>query len=140
MKKQHIQLNDEERKELEEFLAKDKLPVRLYKRGTAILALDRGETIEAVAKILDVTNDTVHAWSKRYKSEGIAGLIDKSRSGRPITIDGNQRAKITALACSKAPEGYSDWSLRLLADKVVELGFCESISHTQVGNILKKMN
>lgn len=94
--------------------------------------------MEAVAELLDVTNDTVRAWRKRYQAEGIAGLSDKPRAGRPVKIDGQQRAQITALACSKAPTGYSEWSLRLLAEKVVELGYCESISHTQVGNILKK--
>jgi hypothetical protein len=67
-------------------------------------------------------------------------LEDQPRSGRPIQISGEQRAKITALACSKPPEGYARWNLRLLADKVVELGYCEAISHTEVANILKKTN
>jgi hypothetical protein len=65
-------------------------------------------------------------------------LQDKPRSGRPIEIDGVTRAKITALACSEAPAGYGQWSLRLLAEKAVELDYCDSISHTQVANILKK--
>lgn len=138
MKKQHIQLNDVERKKLEEFLSNDKLPKRLWKRATAIQALGRGESLEAVSKTLGVTNETVGSWRKRYESEGLSGLMDKPRSGRPPTIDGTQRAQVTALACSEAPKGYSDWSLRLLASKVVELGLCESISHTQVGTILKK--
>jgi hypothetical protein len=60
------------------------------------------------------------------------------RAGRPIEIDGTQRAKITALACSQAPTGHAKWGLRLLADKVIELGYCEKISHTQVRNILAK--
>ncbi|MBI1878203.1 MAG: helix-turn-helix domain-containing protein, partial [Chloroflexi bacterium] len=63
---------------------------------------------------------------------------DKPRSGRPIEIDGRQRATITALACSTPPLGYGSWSLRLLADKAVELEYCEHISHSQVGDILKK--
>lgn len=53
-------------------------------------------------------------------------------------IDGEQRAKITALACRKAPEGYERWSLRLLADRVVELGYCAHISYKYVGEVLKK--
>jgi hypothetical protein len=65
-------------------------------------------------------------------------LYDAPRSGRPIVIDGAQRAKVTALACSDAPEGHDRWTLRLLAEKVVEAGFCETISHTMVGTILKK--
>lgn len=53
-------------------------------------------------------------------------------------IDGKQRAMITALACSEAPEGHGRWSLRLLADKIVELNYCDSISHEHVSRILKK--
>ena len=138
MKKQHIILSEPQQQELEQLLATGKLPARLFKRATAILALHRGETLEAVAALVHVTNDTVRAWRKRYQAEGIAGLHDKPRSGRPIEIDGVQRAQITALACTQAPTGYSDWSLRLLAAKVVEAGYCEHISHTQVGTILKK--
>lgn len=67
-------------------------------------------------------------------------LSDKPRTGRPIVISGDERAKITALACSKAPEGHSNWTLRLLADKVIELGICQELSHTYVGEILKKTN
>jgi putative transposase len=138
MKKQQIQLTETERQELEQLLSKGKLPVRIFKRATGLLALNRGETLEAVAKLVGVTNDTVRAWRKRYQADGVKGLSDKPRSGRPIEIDGRQRAQITALACSQAPTGHSDWTLRLLAEKVVELGYCQSISHTQVGNILKK--
>ena len=78
--------------------------------------------------------------SKRYASEGLACLYDKPRPGRPIKITAKQRDQITVLACESSPEGSSQWSLRLLADKVVELGYCESISHSQVGEILKKEN
>jgi transposase len=79
-------------------------------------------------------------WRNKYRKQGLRSLHDAPRSGRPIVIDGKQRAKITALACSQAPAGYARWSLRLLADKIVELGHCQSLSHTQVGNILKKTN
>jgi hypothetical protein len=65
-------------------------------------------------------------------------LRDRPRSGRPARIDGTQRARITALACSTPPEGHARWSLRLLAGKLVELGYVEAISHNQVGKILKK--
>jgi hypothetical protein len=69
---------------------------------------------------------------------GLRCLEDAPRSGRPVVISGEQRAQITALACSDAPEGHARWDLRLLADKIVELNICETISHTHVGNILKK--
>jgi len=67
-------------------------------------------------------------------------LEDQPRPGRPIQITGDQRAKVTALACSEPPEGYARCNLRLLAGKAVELGYCEQISHTEVANILKKTN
>jgi transposase len=138
MKKQHITLTETQQQELEAFLAKGELPARLFKRATAILALNRGATLEAVATLVNVTNDTVRAWRKRYQATGLAGLRDQSRSGRPVEIDGLQRAQITALACSAAPTGHSRWTLRLLADKVVEAGYCDHLSHTQAGSILKK--
>ena len=56
-------------------------------------------------------------------------MREKPRAGRPVAIDGTQRAKLTALACSTAPTGHARWTLRLLADKAVELGFVEHISH-----------
>jgi hypothetical protein len=71
--------------------------------------------------------------------EGLeAASFDKPRSGKPPTIDGTQRAKITALACSPAPIGHARWTLRLLADKAVQLGFVDTISHNAVKGILKK--
>ena len=83
---------------------------------------------------------TLSKWATKYRETGLAVLQDQPRSGRPIEIDGAQRAKVTALACSDPPEGYAQWTLRLLADKAVELGYCEHISHTEVATILKKTN
>lgn len=138
MKKQHLQLSETERTELEQLVSKGTLPVREVKRALGLLALDRGETLEAVAAHQQVTNDTVRAWRKRYQAAGLAGLHDQPRSGRPVELDGSQRAKIMALACSEAPVGHARWTVRLLAARVVELGYCEQISHTQVGKVLKK--
>lgn len=140
MKKHHITLTDEDRTTLEELLAKGTLAAKTFKRATALLELDRGKTLQDVAATLDVAYITVAAWRDGYKRKGLAVLADAPRSGRPPVIDGLQRAKITALACSKAPEGHAKWSLRLLAEKVVEAGFCDTISRTAVGNILKKTN
>ena len=67
-------------------------------------------------------------------------LEELSRCGRPLKFDGYQRAQITALACSAPPEGHSQWSLRLLADQLVELDVVEAISYETVGVILKKTN
>jgi putative transposase len=140
MSKQHIILSQPDREYLESLLSKGKLPAKMYKRATALLELDRGKSLQAVAQTLGVAYLTIAAWRDNYQSEGLKCLQDKPRSGRPIEIDGKQRAKITALACSPTPDGRARWDLRLLANKVVELGYCEKISHTQVAKILKKTN
>jgi transposase len=138
MKKQHVQLSEINRTYLEDLLRKGELPVKIYRRALALLELDRGKTYTAVAETVQVTNITVSTWSKKYREVGLTMLTDQPRSGRPLEIDGTQRARVTALACSDPPEGYARWSLRLLAEKVVELGYVDYISHTQVGDILKK--
>lgn len=89
---------------------------------------------------MQLTYPTVSSWRDKYNRLGLRSLDDAPRSGRPIEIDGEQRAKITALACSDAPEGHARWSLRLLADKAVESGLCEHVSHSLVGDVLKKTN
>lgn len=99
----------------------------------------KGYTIAEIAASLDRSTKTVNTISKRYREEGLEGAInDRKRSGRPAVFSGKQRANITALACSEAPEGHSQWSLRLLADKAVELSIVDDISHTDVRRILKK--
>ena len=138
MNKQHLTLSDTDRATLERLLSHGTLTARKFKRATALLELDRGKTLLEVAATLSVTYPTVAAWRDGYSASGVACLDDAPRSGRPIVIDGTQRAKITALACSDAPEGHDRWTLRLLAEKVVEAGFCEHLSHTFVGNVLKK--
>ena len=138
MKKQHLTLTDTDRTRLQELLTKGSLPVKTFKRATALLELDRGKTLSAVATTLDLDYNTVAAWRNGYHATGLNCLEDTPRSGRPIEIDGTQRAKITALACSDAPSGHARWSLRLLADKVVEAGVCDHVSHTFVGSVLKK--
>lgn len=138
MKKQHVQLTDDHRSFLEDLLRKGDLPVKTYRRALALLELDRGKSYTTVAQTLTVANQTLSTWAAKYEEEGLNMLVDHARAGRPVEIDGTQRAKVTALACSDPPEGYAQWSLRLLADKVVELGYCETISHTLVGDILKK--
>ena len=140
MKKHHLTLTDADRRTLESLLAKGTLPVKTFKRATALLELDRGKTLQAVASVLGVTYNAVAAWRDGYKATGLACLDDAPRSGRPRVIDGLQRAKITALACSDAPEGHARWSLRLLAEKAVEAGLCDQVSHTFVADVLKKTN
>jgi len=140
MKKQHLTLTADDRSTLETLLSKGTLSARKFKRATALLELDRRKTLADVAATLDVDYNAVAAWRDGYKASGLACIEDAPRSGRPIVIDGTQRAKITALACSQAPEGHARWTLRLLAEKVVEAGVCEHLSHTFVGDVLKKTN
>jgi putative transposase len=138
MKKQHVKLKAKDRDYLESLISKGKLPAKTFKRATGLLELDRGKTLGAVAETLGVSRVTVMAWRDKYKEQGLKCLEDAPRSGRPPEIDGKMRAKITALACSEPPAGHARWSWRLLADKVVELGYCEEISSTHIGTILKK--
>jgi putative transposase len=140
MKKQHVQLTPTDREYLETLIHKGKQSAKAYRRALGLLELDRGKTYTAVSRTLQVSIPTLSIWAALYKEKGLKVLQDKPRSGRPIQIDGEQRAKITALACSEPPEGYARWSLRLLADKAVELGYIEYISHTEVADILKKTN
>ncbi len=140
MKKQHVELSKSDKKYLINLLSKGRLKVRKQKRAQALLELDRGKTFIEVQNQLNVSYPTVLSWSKKYKLGGLSFLDDQPRPGRPAGLSGEDRAKITALACSEPPEGYCRWSLRLLADRLVELNICESISHNQVGVILKKMN
>lgn len=88
--------------------------------------------------MLSVSPQTVAAWRDRYHARGRDALHDPARSWHPARIDGAQRAKITALACSTAPEGRARWTLRLLTDRTVELGYSEAISHNAVKEVLKK--
>jgi len=140
MKKSHVKLTADDRKELANILRKGRLLARTFKRATALLELDNGKSYVATASISNLSNISLSKLAKRYASEGLACLYDNPRPGRPIKITAKQRDQITILACESSPEGRSQWSLRLLADKVVELGYCDSISHSQVGEILKKEN
>ena len=140
MNKQHVQLTETDREYLEAITSKGELKVRTYRRALSLLELDRGKTYTAVSKTVKLTIGTLSTLAEQYRENGLNALYDRPRSGRPIEIDGGQRAKITALACSPPPDGHAEWSLRLLAGKVVELGFSEQISHTHVSTILKKTN
>lgn len=140
MQKQHLKLSETDYEYLSNLIAKGSLKAKLFKRATGLLELHRGRTFQEVAAITGVVHQTVSTWCKKYHADGLSFLEDKQRSGRPQEIDALQRGKITALACSTPPEGYQRWSLRLLSDKIVELQYCEEISHTQVSKILKKMN
>src|ERR1051325_3965903 len=114
MKKQLVSLPPVDQSHMQKLLSKGSLPVKVFKRATALLELNRGKSVSEVAQTLGVSYQSVSNWCKAYQQKGRQMLDDAPRSGRPIEIDGKQRAKITALACSKAPKGHVRWSLRLL--------------------------
>ncbi len=138
MNKEHIKLSQADRDFLMTITAKGQLPARVFKRATALLELNRGQTLCSVSRSLQVSYQTVAQWRDNYQASGLQALEDKPRRGRPVLIDGKSRAQITALACSTPPAGRARWTLRLLADKAVELGYCESLSHTGARSVLKK--
>ena len=138
MHKEHIKLSQADHDFLIIITAKGQFTARVFKRATALLQLDKGQTLRAVADSLQVTQKAVAQWRDNYHASGLQALEDAPRSGRPIRIDGKQRAQLTALACSTPPQGHARWTLRLLADKAVELGYCERLSHTKARSILKK--
>lgn len=140
MKKTHVKLTVPHRQDLEKILGKGTSKAKTFKRATALLELDKGRSYVATSSISHLSNISLAKLAKRYREEGLGCLYDRPRPGRPIKITQEQRDQITVLACEEAPNGHGQWSLRLLADKVVELGYCDSISHSQVDKILKKEN
>ncbi len=136
---QPIKLTDDELHSIHTLIRRGSTAARTQTRARVLDLLHREQHPAALADTLGLSVATVFNIKRRYLAEGLdAALVDKPRSGKPVTIDGAARAKITALACSSAPDGHARWTLRLLADKAVELGFCDRISHTSVKQILKK--
>jgi putative transposase len=138
-KAQPVSLADDELRSLTTITRRGSAPARVQTRARILLLLHRGRTPDETSAALSVGVATIFNVKRRYLGEGLdSALPDKPRSGKPARIDGVARAKITALACSKAPEGHARWSLRLLADRAVELGIVEAISHNTVKEVLKK--
>ncbi len=136
---QPIKLSTDERSSLTSLLRRGTTPARVQTRARVLDLLHRGHHPDEIAAAFGLSVPTIFNIKRRYFSQGLdAALIDRPRSGKPSRIDGAARAKITALACSEAPLGHARWTLRLLADKAIELGFCESISHSTVKEVLKK--
>lgn len=138
MQKEHVKLTESDKRYLTTLISKGQQSARCFRRATALLELHRGKSLDHVANTLAVHRVTVANWRDAYNEVGLQCLQDKPRKGRPIRIDGQSRAQITALACTTPPAGRARWTLRLLADKAVELGYCQSLSHTQARTILKK--
>jgi transposase len=144
--KYRVCLSAEERKELLNIISKGAASARAIMRANVLLTADEnspdGRKSETeIAKLFHVNRQTVHNIRKQYAEKGLTATIGrKKRETPPVEpkITGEVEAKIIALSCSSPPEGRSRWSLRLLADKSVELNFIDSISHEAVGRLLKK--
>ncbi len=131
----------EEIQRLQLMLTKGKHSVRSLKRAQVLLALQEGNTPSAVAQLVGVSPAMVYNIRNRYLAEGLTvALSEKPRPGQPSKFDKATQAHLTALACSEAPDGRSRWTLRLLADRLVELRLVESVSYKTVGEQLKKTN
>lgn len=139
MKKSHVDLSAPDKLTLETMFTSGEFKGRIFKRLMGLLELSKGKTYSEVRDISHLSIVSLGTLAKRYRAEGLNCLYDAPRSGRPIEIDSTRLSDtLTVLALENAPEGYSQWSLRLLADKVVELGHCDHLSHTKVATILKK--
>jgi len=138
-KAQPVTLSNNEIRSLKNTLTRGTTSARTLSRARILDLLHRQKQPADVAALLQVSPQTVYNVKRRYLAGGLQlALFDQPCSGRPIELDGKQRAKITALACSTPPEGRARWTLRLLADKAVELGHCQRLSHTAARKVLKK--
>ena len=135
-----VTLRDEERKELLEYVKENKGNKRQKTRILILLRADEGMKDKDIVKVLGVGVSTVERTRQRFVEGNIEGVMKEAPRIRTKDITGLEEAKIIALACSEAPEGRARWSLRLLADKAVELNYIGSISHEGVRQILKKTN
>ena len=141
----HIQLQKNERTELEQLIKSGTHSARVIARARVLLLLDRSlgqkRKIKEVVEAAMVSQGTVSNVKKRYFAGGLdSALFDKPRPGARPKIDGEVEAHLIALTCSDPPEGYDRWTLRLLADRLVKMEVIDSISHVAVGDALKKMN
>jgi hypothetical protein len=143
-----ITLTEQERKDLEALTRSGKTGAKKFINARALLLCDAGPdgpawTVAATAEALGITPRTIEHLKKRFVEEGLeAALKRKTREKPPrdVIFDGAFEARLIALACSDSPEGHQRWTVRLLADKAVELEFAASVSHMTVQRILKKMN
>jgi len=135
-----IELLPEDTQYLEGIISKGRHPARAIKRARVLLLLNEGSSITETMKIAGVSRATVYNIGNRYHEvdkDVRLSIQEKPRPGQPPKIT---QERITALACSSAPEGHAGWTLRLLAGKIVELGILGSISHEGVRKLLKKAN
>jgi transposase len=138
-KKYHVNLTSGEREQLQSLLHRGKLSVRKVKRAQILLAADNGKIDEEIAQTLQVHVNTVERVRKRFVEGGIEqALSEGNRPGGKSKLDGKGEAVLVALACSDPPAGRAQWTMQLLADRLVSLGIVEQISDETVLTHLKK--
>ena len=148
MKKYIVTLTEEERGTLKGLSSKGKHRSQKILNALILLGCDDGEfqtarsTNEEISRVLKISMKKIDRVKKRFVEEGIDIALDKRKADRIYKkkADGDFEAHIIALSCGDPPEGFSRWSLRLLADKAVELEYIDSISHEAIRRILKKTN
>jgi transposase len=134
-----VDLTTDEREYLDQLSRRGKPSARKARRAQILLKADEHFTDEEIAEILTVSVATVGRVRQRWVEEGLASALqERRRPGRRARLTGRQEAHVVAVACSKAPAGHNRWTLRLLADRLVELGLVESICHETVRQVLKK--
>ena len=146
MKKYIVTLSEEERKALSDLIAKGKQRSQKILNALILLGCDESayqterSTNEEISRVLHISMRKIDRVKKRFVEEGLDAALDKKMGNRIYAkkTDGDFEAHLVALSCSEPPEGFARWSLRLLADKVVELNYVDSISHETVRRILKK--
>lgn len=143
-----VTLTEEERNELEGLTKKGNIEARRFKYARALLLCDAGPEgpswkVADVADALGVTSRSIEHLKKRFVEEGLAAALERKPLDKPpreVVFDGAFEARLISLACSEAPEGHQRWTVRLLAEKAVELRFAETVSHMTVQRTLKKMS
>jgi len=139
-KKYIVDLSADERESLRQLVSRGKHSSRKVTRARILLLAAEGLTDEQIVKALKTAFATVERIRKRFVEEGFGCLNERPRRGQARKLTGKQEAHIIAVACSKPPEGRARWTLRLLADKVVELKFTDSIARETIRQVLKKTN
>jgi len=148
MKKYNVRLSKEERKTLTKLIMSGRGPARMFTRARILLKADQGDkglawSDERISEALDVTVQTIERVRKQLVEEGFDAVLSRRKYTQKVSrkkIDGDVEAHLVALSCSEPPKGRARWTLRLLADSIVELGYVESISHEAVRQTLKKTN
>ena len=134
-----IRLTDKQRSELSPLLDKGETKARTIKRANILLLSDQGKSALEIAKILSTSKQTVYNIRKRFTQEGLeSALYDKPWPGAKSSSNPKQEAYVIALACSDPPEGRQRWTVRLLTEKVVQLGIVDEVSRETVRRALKK--